>query len=303
MQGPTWFGDGTDNLPYETYNRRVPPDTTYPFLRDGYIFRPHLDTGFQPWPGQMEWITNPEAWIALATLTALEVVLGIDNVVFIAIVAERLPEADQGRAWKLGLSLAMLSRLALLFSIVGVMRLTATLFSLFGHSFAGRDLILIAGGLFLIGKSTRELHDNLEGAGGGRGSKGGSWAHSFSGVLVQIVALDVIFSLDSVITAVGIADHVAVMAIAIVIAVGVMMLSAPTISAFIRKHPTLKMLALSFLVLIGTALVAEGFGQHIPKGYLYFAMGFSILVEILNLKAANRTPEPVHLRGSLPDGN
>lgn len=231
----------------------------------------------------MEWIANPEAWIALATLTVLEIVLGIDNIVFIAIVAGRLPEKDQGIAWKLGLGLAMLSRLALLFSIVWIMRLTAPLFTLFAHEFSGRDLILIGGGLFLMWKSTREIHHKLEGEeeeeGGSRKSR------TLLGVLVQIVLLDLIFSLDSVITAVGIADEVAVMSIAIVLAVGVMMLSAETISGFIKEHPTLKMLALSFLLLIGMTLMAEGIGQHIPKGYLYFAMGFSMFVEMLNLRA------------------
>ena len=251
----------------------------------------------------MEWITNPEAWIALATLTVLEIVLGIDNVVFIAIVAGRLPEEEQGKAWKIGLSLAMLSRLALLFSIVWIMRLTAPLFSIVGHQFSGRDLILITGGLFLMGKSTRELHHNLEGEDPGSASEGRSWSKTFWGVLLQIVALDVIFSLDSVITAVGIADQVAVMAIAIVIAVGVMMLSAEAISAFICRHPTVKMLALSFLLLIGMALMADGLGQHIPKGYLYFAMGFSIFVETLNLRAGKKAVEHVRLRGSLPEGN
>ncbi|MBT8396256.1 MAG: TerC family protein [Gemmatimonadetes bacterium] len=250
----------------------------------------------------MEWISTPEAWVALATLTILEIVLGIDNVVFIAIVAGRLPEKEQGRAWKIGLGLAMVSRLALLFSIVWIMRLTEPFFSVLGREFSGKDLILIAGGLFLLGKSTRELHHNLEGDRPGRDSESPGWSRSFGGVLTQIVALDIIFSLDSVITAVGIADQVAVMAIAIIIAVGVMMASAETISAFVRRHPTVKMLALSFLLLIGMALVAEGFGQHIPKGYLYFAMGFSIFVEMLNLKAAKKPVEPVKLRGSLPKG-
>jgi predicted tellurium resistance membrane protein TerC len=264
------------------------------------IFPPPFPTRMSSEVEFMEWISNPEAWVALATLTILEIVLGIDNVVFIAIVAGRLPEEEQGRAWKVGLSLAMLSRLALLFSIVWIMRLTQPLFTLLGHPFSGRDLILIGGGLFLLGKSTRELHHNLEGDKPGRDSEGRSWSRTFWGVLLQIVALDIIFSLDSVITAVGIADQVAVMAIAIVIAVGVMMLSAEGINSFIRRHPTIKMLALSFLLLIGMALVAEGLGQHIPKGYLYFAMGFSIFVEMLNLKAAKKPAEPVRLRGSLP---
>ncbi|MFH1763973.1 MAG: TerC family protein [Gemmatimonadota bacterium] len=250
----------------------------------------------------MEWITTPEAWIALATLTVLEIVLGIDNVVFIAIVAGRLPEEERRKAWRIGLSLAMISRLALLFSIVWIMRLTTPLFSLFGQEFSGKDLILIVGGLFLLGKSTRELHHNLEGEGARGDSESGSRSKSFLGILLQIVALDIIFSLDSVITAVGIADQVTVMAIAIIIAVGVMMLSAEAISGFIRQHPTVKMLALSFLLLIGMALVAEGFGQHIPKGYLYFSMGFSIFVEMLNLRVGKRAVEPVKLRGSLAKG-
>jgi len=247
----------------------------------------------------MDWIATPEAWIALATLTILEIVLGIDNVVFIAIVAARLPEGEQSRAWRVGLALAMFSRLALLFSIVWIMRLTQPLFSLMNHAFSGRDLILIGGGLFLLGKSTRELHHNLEGGRGDRESGRRGWAGTFWGVLLQIVALDVIFSLDSVITAVGIAEHVAVMAIAIVLAVAVMILSAEAINGFIRRHPTVKMLALSFLLLIGMALVAEGLGQHIPKGYLYFAMGFSIFVEMMNLRIAGRTGQPVELRSPL----
>jgi predicted tellurium resistance membrane protein TerC len=231
----------------------------------------------------MEWFATPEAWIALATLTVLEIILGIDNIVFIAIVAGRLPEEEQELAWRLGLGLAMLSRLALLFSIVWIMRLTAPLLQLAGHPFSGRDLILIAGGLFLMWKSTNEIHHKLEGEGEGR--VGEKRRQTLLGVLVQIVLLDLIFSLDSVITAVGIAEEVAVMAIAIILAVGVMMLSAEGISGFIRRHPTVKMLALSFLLLIGMTLVAEGIGQHIPKGYLYFAMAFSIFVELLNLRA------------------
>jgi predicted tellurium resistance membrane protein TerC len=234
----------------------------------------------------MHWIATPEAWIALATLTVLEIVLGIDNIVFIAIVAGRLPKAERKRAWRLGLGLAMLSRLALLFSIVWIMRLTAPAFSLLGRDFSGRDLILLFGGVFLMWKSTREIHDKLEGEGDAVAK--GPGATSFIRILIQIVLLDVVFSLDSVITAVGIADHLAVMAIAIVLAVGVMMLSAETINRFIHRHPTVKMLALSFLLLIGMALVAEGLGQHIPKGYLYFAMGFSIFVEMLNIRAGRR---------------
>ena len=238
----------------------------------------------------MEWIATPEAWISLATLTVLEIVLGIDNIVFIAIVAGKLPPSQQNRAWRLGLGLAMLSRLALLFSIVLIMRLKAPFFSLLGRGFSGRDLILIAGGTFLMWKSTREIHEKLEGEDGEEGGKARS--SGFVSILVQIVLLDMIFSLDAVVTAVGIASHVGVMAIAIVLAVGVMMLSAQGISAFIGRHPTVKMLALSFLLLIGMALVAEGFGQHIPKGYLYFAMGFSIFVELLNIRAGKRKAGP-----------
>jgi predicted tellurium resistance membrane protein TerC len=238
----------------------------------------------------MEWIATPEGWIALATLTVLEIVLGIDNIVFIAIVAGRLPKADQKKAWRLGLSLAMLSRLALLFSIVWIMRLRAPFFSVLGRDFSGRDLILLSGGVFLMWKSTREIHHKLEGE--GEGGTESPRATSFTRILIQIVLLDVIFSLDSVITAVGIADHLAVMAIAIVLAVGVMMLSAESISGFIHKHPTVKMLALSFLLLIGMALVAEGLGHHIPKGYLYFAMAFSIFVEMLNIREGKRKAGP-----------
>lgn len=244
----------------------------------------------------MEWIASPEAWIALATLTVLEIVLGIDNIVFIAIVAGRLPEAEQTRAWRIGLGLAMLSRLALLFSIVWIMGLTRPLFGVLGREFSGRDLILLVGGLFLMWKATREIHHKLEGEEHGAGAGGAGQSATMAGVLVQIIALDVIFSLDSVITAVGIADHVSVMAIAIILAVGVMLLSAEGIAAFIRRHPTVKMLALSFLLLIGMALMAEGFGQHIPKGYLYFAMGFSIFVEMLNQRAAKPEGAPVELR-------
>lgn len=234
----------------------------------------------------MEWIANPEALISLATLTVLEIVLGIDNIVFIAIVAGQLPSGQQQRAWRVGLGLAMLSRLALLFSIVWIMRLREPFFSLLGHGFSGRDLILIAGGTFLMWKSTREIHEKLEGE--GREGAGTTRRSGFGSVLAQIVLLDMIFSLDSVVTAVGIANHVGVMAVAIVLAVGVMMLSAQGINTFIGQHPTVKMLALSFLLLIGMALVAEGIGHHIPKGYLYFAMGFSIFVEMLNIRAGRR---------------
>jgi predicted tellurium resistance membrane protein TerC len=242
----------------------------------------------------MDWITSPEAWIALLTLTALEIVLGIDNIVFISILASRLPAAQQPRARTLGLTLAMGTRILLLLSITWIMRLTQPLFSVVGHEFSGRDLILLTGGLFLLWKSTREIHDNLEGEEGGTDVRGGV---TFASVLVQIALLDIVFSLDSVITAVGMAKHVGVMIAAIVVAVGVMLLAAGTISDFVHRHPTIRMLALAFLLLIGVTLLAEGLGQHIAKGYVYFAMGFSLFVESLNLRAARkRAAAPVHLK-------
>ena len=245
----------------------------------------------------MEWITSPESWIALGTLTVLEIVLGIDNIVFITILSGKLPEKEQPLARRVGLGLAMATRIALLFSLVWITRLTAPLFSLVGHDFSGRDLILIAGGLFLLTKSTSEIHHRLEGVEGNVEDQGGRrWGSSFAGVIIQIATLDIIFSLDSVITAVGVADELAVMVVAIVLAVGVMMLSAEPVSAFVMRHPTVKMLALSFLILIGMSLLAEGFGQHVPKGYIYFAMGFSLFVEGLNLGASKRAKRPVALR-------
>ena len=245
----------------------------------------------------MDWITSPEAWIALVTLTILEIVLGIDNIIFISILSGRLPEEQRPRAMRIGLGVAMGARIALLFSIAWVMRLTEPLFELLDHAISGRDLILVGGGLFLLAKATFEIHHKLEGpepatqAGGAR-----AWGSTFAGVLVQILILDLVFSLDSVITAVGMADDIGVMVTAIVVAVGVMMLAATPVSAFVNRHPTVKMLALSFLLLIGMSLVAEGLDQHIPKGYIYFAMGFSVFVEMLNLKMAKDAPEPVHLR-------
>ncbi len=229
----------------------------------------------------MEWLSNPETWIALATLTAVEIVLGIDNIVFIAVLAGRLPPEQQGRARTLGLAAAMLTRILLLLSITWVMGLTKPLFEVLDFTFSGRDLILIGGGLFLLGKSTLEIHHSLEGVDGEVHTR---VVASFAGVIFQIMILDIVFSLDSVITAVGLADQVGVMVAAIVIAVAVMMLSAGTISKFIDEHPSLKILALSFLLLIGMSLVAEGWEFHIPKGYIYFAMAFSIFVEILNLR-------------------
>ena len=239
-----------------------------------------------------DWISDPQAWIALATLTALEIVLGIDNIVFISILSDKLPREQQPKARMVGLALAMFGRVALLLSIAWIMRLTTDLFAILGEGFSGRDLILIAGGLFLIGKSTFEIHDKMEGGSDHRVPR--SRAASFASVIVQILLLDLVFSLDSVITAVGMADDVPVMVAAIVIAVGVMMLSAGAISTFIARHPTIKMLALSFLLLIGVMLVAEGFDQHVPKGYIYSAMAFSLFVEMLNLRAGAARRRPAH---------
>jgi predicted tellurium resistance membrane protein TerC len=246
---------------------------------------------FESLTGAFGWTTSAEGWIALATLTVLEIVLGIDNIVFISILAGKLRQEDRARARKLGLFLAMFIRIALLWSITWVMRLTTPLFVAVGNEISGRDLILIIGGLFLIAKSTHEIHDKLEGE---DGHGGGRAAASFLGVIIQILLLDIVFSLDSVITAVGMADDLAVMVLAVVIAVGVMMVSASTISDFVERHPTVKMLALSFLLLIGVSLIGEGFEQHIPKGYIYFAMGFSIFVEMINLRVRGKA-KPVQL--------
>jgi predicted tellurium resistance membrane protein TerC len=240
----------------------------------------------------MDWLTNPESWIALLTLTVLEIVLGIDNVIFISILAGKLPDSQQARARKLGLFLAMFIRIGLLASLAWIIRLTAPLFAPLGHEISGRDLILLLGGLFLLGKSTHEIHERLEGEEGEASARA---AASFAGVIIQILLLDIVFSLDSVITAVGMANHLPVMIAAVVIAVAVMMVSAGAIGEFVSRHPTIKMLALSFLLLIGMSLIAEGFGQHIPKGYIYFAMGFSVFVEMLNLKMRKARARPVHL--------
>ena len=229
----------------------------------------------------MEWIADPQAWIALATLTVLEIVLGIDNIVFIAILAAKVPEEERQKARRVGLLLAMITRVALLFSLTWLMQLTAPLFSLFGHGFSGRDLILILGGLFLIGKSTLEIHEKLEPEHEHAVNKASA---SFSSVVIQIGILDIVFSLDSVITAIGLADQLIIMIIAVVIAIIVMMVFVNPISDFVDRRPTIKMLALSFLLLIGFTLVGEGLGLHIPKGYIYFAMAFSAFVEMLNLK-------------------
>ncbi len=245
----------------------------------------------------MEWLTQPQAWAALATLTAIEIVLGIDNIIFIAILAGRLPEHKQARARTIGLAAAMFSRIALLLSITWIMRLTSPLFAIAALEISGRDLILIGGGLFLLAKSTLEIHDSLEGA---RGSADQRVAANFLGVILQIMVLDLVFSLDSVITAIGLADHIPIMILAIVIAVVVMMVSAAPLSRFIKHHPTIKILALSFLLLIGMALIGEGLDLHVPKGYIYFAMAFSVFVEMINMRV--RRGEPVALHRP-PDGS
>jgi len=241
----------------------------------------------------MDWLTSPEAWIALVTLTFLEIVLGVDNVIFISILAGKLPAAQQKKARQLGLGLAMFMRIALLASLAWIAKLTSPLFNILSHDVSGRDLILLLGGLFLLAKSTFEIHDNLEGEHGHASAK---IAPTFASVITQILLLDIVFSLDSVITAVGMADDFGVMVAAVVIAVGVMMLAAGAISDFVERHPTVKMLALSFLLLIGFTLVGEAWGMHIPKGYVYFAMGFSIAVEFLNLKL-RKLGKPIDLHG------
>ncbi len=245
----------------------------------------------------MEWLSQPEAWIALATLTALEIVLGIDNIVFISILVSRLPENQRNKGRVIGLALAMISRILLLLSLKWVMTLTKPLFSVFHEAFSGRDIILIVGGLFLFGKSTLEIHHSLEGMEKDESKK--TVHATFFSVLFQVMVLDIIFSLDSVITAVGMAEHLAVMILAIVIAIGVMMLSANAIGNFVDTHPTVKMLALSFLILIGVTLVAEGLEFHIPKGYIYFAMAFSIFVEVLNMKVREKIRKPIALKKAM----
>ena len=239
-------------------------------------------------------LADPQIWIALLTLTALEIVLGIDNIIFISILAGKLPPEQQNRAQVVGLTAAMLMRILLLFTISWVIGLTAPWFNVLGMDISGRDLILIVGGLFLLGKLTLEIHGKLEGDEHATGAS--RKVTSFASVIVQIMLLDIVFSLDSVITAVGMADDLWVMIAAVVIAVGVMMVSAGAISAFVNRHPTVKILALSFLLLIGTSLVAEGLEFHIPKGYIYFAMAFSVFVEVINLRIRGKPDEPVHLR-------
>jgi predicted tellurium resistance membrane protein TerC len=240
----------------------------------------------------MDWLTDPQIWVALLTLTFLEIVLGVDNIIFISILSGKLPEEQQPRARRLGLLGAMVTRVLLLFSLAWIIRLTQPWFTVLGQEISGRDLILILGGLFLLGKSTYEIHDKLEGEEGHASAK---VAASFMSVIVQIMLLDIVFSLDSVITAVGMVDELWVMITAVIIAVGIMMMSAEPISAFVHKHPTVKMLALSFLLLIGLSLLMEGFDHHIPKGYIYFAMGFSVFVEMINLRL-RKVVKPVQLK-------
>lgn len=241
----------------------------------------------------MELLTDPNTWIALLTLTTLEIVLGIDNIVFISILAGTLPHEEQARARRAGLAMALLTRLLLLLSLSWIIGLTDPLFSVLNFEVSGRDLILVGGGIFLLAKSTREIHDKLEGQ---EGQASGKAAKSFTSVVVQIMLLDVVFSLDSVITAVGMVRELGIMVAAIVIAIGIMMWAATPVSDFVHRHPTVKMLALSFLLLIGFTLVVEGLHAHIPKGYIYFAMGFSVFVEMLNLRLRTpKTAEPVKL--------
>lgn len=251
----------------------------------------------------MEFLTDPQVWLAFLTLTALEIVLGIDNIIFISILVGRLPPEQRARGRTIGLSLAMITRILLLLSITWVMGLSDELFSILGRGVSGRDLILFGGGLFLIAKSTLEIHGSLEGEHEEREAKGR--ASSFLSVIIQIAIIDIVFSLDSVITAVGMADHVEVMIAAVIVAVIMMMFMAGPISDFVDRHPTIKMLALSFLILIGVALVGEGLGFHIPKGYIYFAMAFSVLVEMLNIQVRKRMnrrqEEPVQLRKRLEE--
>ena len=243
-----------------------------------------------------DWLADPNAWIALGTLTALEIVLGVDNIIFISILAGKLPKEQQARARTLGLSLALFGRVGLLLSLAWIMQLTAPVFTITDVEISGRDLILMGGGLFLLAKSTREIHDKLEGSEEHHGSRK---AATFGSVIFQILLLDLVFSLDSVITAVGMAEHVPVMIAAVVIAIVFMMFSAGAVSAFIEDHPTVKMLALSFLLMVGVALMAEGLDFHIPRGYIYFSMAFSVFVEMLNLKLRSRG-KPVELKNRPP---
>ncbi|WP_417379607.1 TerC family protein [Gimesia sp.] len=249
-----------------------------------------------------EWMASPEAWIALATLASLEIVLGIDNIIFISILVGRLPEKERDLARSLGLGLAMVARLVLLFSISWVMGLTEPWFSLFEWDFSGRDLILVGGGLFLLAKATHEIHNSLEG-GSHEESASTAVQASFGSILVQIGVLDIVFSLDSVITAVGLSDHVSLMAVAIILSVVVMLFAAKPIGDFVDDHPTIKILALSFLIMVGVTLMVEGFGVHVPKGYIYFAMAFSVSVEMLNLRMRKNQAKPVQLHKPLSESD
>jgi predicted tellurium resistance membrane protein TerC len=244
-----------------------------------------------------EWLASPEAWVALATLTALEIVLGIDNIIFISILVGRLPVHQRKVARTVGLGLAMITRLGLLFSLAWVMGLTDPLFSIFNHDVSGRDIILIGGGLFLIAKATHEIHGSLEGA---IETERSVTANGLTVVLVQIAILDLVFSLDSVITAVGLVSQVPIMATAIIISVGVMLFAAKPIGDYVDAHPTIKILALSFLVIVGFTLMIEGFEVHIPKGYIYFAMAFSLGVEMINIRLRKNLEKPVELRKDYP---
>jgi len=246
-----------------------------------------------------EWIYSPEAWVALMTLTALEIVLGIDNIIFISVLAGRLPEQQRNKARIQGLALAMITRILLLLSLAWMMRLTSPLFTVLAHEISGRDMILIAGGLFLLWKSSQEIWESLEGE-EDEGSDEPKPVPTYGMVLVQIAIIDIVFSLDSVITAVGMVDEVPVMVIAIVIAVGVMMFAAKSIGEFVDNHPSIKMLALSFLTLVGVVLIGEGLDMHIPKGYIYFAMAFSLMVEMFNIHMRKKRSKPVHLHKTMP---
>jgi predicted tellurium resistance membrane protein TerC len=247
----------------------------------------------------IELLTDPNAWIAFATLTALELVLGIDNIIFISILVDKLPKARQEFARRLGLFMAMFMRIGLLLMLSWIVGLTAPFFTVFAQEISGRDLILILGGLFLIWKSTGEIHQSMEGE---EGHASGAVKATLTAVILQIMVIDLVFSLDSIITAVGMVDEVAVMIAAVIASVGLMMVFAGPIGRFVSEHPTIKMLALSFLVVVGVVLLAEGFDQHVPKGYIYFAMAFSVAVEMLNIRMRKKRSQPVHLHAAYTQG-